>query len=257
MRNVLTVITMIFLSGIAAAQVQIIGHRGASYLAPENTVASAKLAWDLGADAVEVDIYLTADYKVMCLHDAYTKRTTGQDYDIKQTSSKLIRKLDAGSWKDQKYTGEKIPFLKEVIKSIPDGKELVVELKCGSEVLPYLKKDIDKYGKNKEFVFICFDFQTISDTRKTFPQNSCYWLCSNRELFYKTLPVVPQSDLQGVSLNYNIINAEIAEMVRRTDLELFVWTVNDPTEAKRLIELGVKGITTDRPGWLREQMAEQ
>lgn len=257
MRSFLTLITMIFVSGLATAQVQIIGHRGASYLAPENTVASAKLAWELGADAVEVDIYLTADNKVMCLHDANTKRTTGKDYNIKETSSKILRKLDAGSFKNEKYKGEKIPFLKDVIKSIPEGKELVVELKCGSEVLPYLKRDIDRYGKKSRFVFICFDFQTITDTRKTFPANSCYWLCSNREMFNKNLPLVPDADLQGVSLSYSIITPEVAEMVRNMDLELFVWTVNNTEEAKRLIGLGVKGITTDRPGWLREQLAGQ
>ncbi len=248
---------MIFVSGLTTAQVQIIGHRGASYLAPENTVASAKLAWELGADAVEVDIYLTADNKVMCLHDANTKRTTGRDHNIKETSSKILRKLDAGSFKDEKYKGEKIPFLKDVIKSIPEGKELVVELKCGSEVLPCLKRDIDRYGKNRRFVFICFDFQTITDTRKIFPANSCYWLCSNRELFNKNLPLVPKADLQGVSLSYSIITPEVAEMVSNMDMELFVWTVNNTEEAQRLIGLGVKGITTDRPGWLREQLAGQ
>ncbi len=246
---------MISLTGVIKAQVQIIGHRGASYLAPENTVASAKLAWELGADAVEVDIYLTADNKVMCLHDATTKRTTGQDFAIKETSSGVLRKLDAGSFKDEKYRGEKIPFLREVIKTIPPGKELVVELKCGIEVLPFLKREIDRYGRNKRFVFICFDFQTITETKKTFPDKSCYWLCSNRQLFNETLPLVSKSDLQGVSLNYGIITPEVAEMVGNMDLELFVWTVNNPEEAKRLIGLGVKGITTDRPGWLREQLA--
>ncbi|HSL85696.1 MAG TPA: glycerophosphodiester phosphodiesterase [Bacteroidales bacterium] len=253
----MTLITMIFVSVLTNAQVQIIGHRGASYLAPENTVASARLAWELGADAVEVDIYLTADNKVICLHDANTKRTTGQDFAIKETSSRVLRKLDAGSFKDEKYRGEKIPFLREVIKTIPQGKELVVELKCGSEVLPYLKKDIERYGRGKRFVFICFDFKTITDTKKVFPENSCYWLCSNRELFNQTLPKVPEADLQGVSLSYSIITPEVAEMVRNMDLELFVWTVNNTEEAKRLIGLGVKGITTDRPGWLREQLSGQ
>ncbi len=236
------------------AQVQIIAHRGASCLAPENTVASANLAWELGSDAVEVDIYLTKDNKIMCLHDTNTKRTTREDFSIKETSSKILRKLDAGSFKDEKYKGEKLPFLKEVIRTIPSGKELVVELKCGSEVLPFLKKETRKYGRNKRFVFICFDFQTITDTKKTFPENSCYWLCSNQILLGKNLNLVPEAGLQGVSLSYNIINEEVAGKVKDLGLELFTWTVDNPDEAKRLISLGVKGITTNRPGWLREQI---
>ena len=72
------------------AQVQIIAHRGASYLAPENTVASAKLAWELGADAVEVDIFLSKDNRIMVIHHPNTKRTSGKDYEVKNTSSDIL-----------------------------------------------------------------------------------------------------------------------------------------------------------------------
>jgi glycerophosphoryl diester phosphodiesterase len=248
---------ILFIFYMLPAQVQIIAHRGASYLAPENTVASATLAWELGADAVEVDIYLSSDNKVLCLHDENTRRTTGEDYSIKETSSQILRKLDAGSFKDEKYRGEKIPFLYEVINTIPEGRELVVELKCHSEVLPYLKEEISRYGQNKRFVFICFDFQTITETRKTFPDNACYWLCSNRLLLEKNLNLVPGAELQGVSLSYNIINEKVANRVKELGLELFTWTVDDPDESKRLISLGVKGITTNRPGWLRGLITTQ
>lgn len=246
--------TFVFLSLLSFGQVEIIGHRGESYLAPENTVASSKLAWLLGADAVETDIYLTKDNRIICSHDANTKRTTGVDLLIRETASKELRKLDAGSFKDIKYKGEKLPFLSEIIRAVPEGKELVVEIKCGSEVLPYLKKDIRRYGKKRSFVFIAFDFKTISDTKKAFPDNKCYWLCSNPALFEKTLPQVPAARLDGVSLNYLIISEKVAADVRNLNLELFTWTVDDPAEAKRLTGLGVRGITTNRPGWLREQL---
>jgi glycerophosphoryl diester phosphodiesterase len=254
MHHILVLAVILSVCGMLNAQVQIIAHRGASYLAPENSVTAARLAWELNADAVEVDIYLTSDNKIMCLHDANTRRTTGADYLIKETSSRVLRRLDAGSFKDEKYRGEKIPFLNEVIKTIPHGKELVIELKCGSEVLPFLRKEINRYGKDKRFVFICFDLQTITYTREMFPENPCYWLCSSRELFNANLPLVALSGLQGVSLSYNIINEEVAEEVRNLDLELFTWTVDNPEEAKRLILLSVKGITTNRPGWLKDQI---
>jgi glycerophosphoryl diester phosphodiesterase len=234
--------------------VQIIAHRGASYLAPENSIASSKLAWELGADAVECDIYLSKDERIMVNHDATTKRTSGKDYTIKETLSDTLRKLDIGLLKDPKYKGEKIPFLGEIIKEVPNGKELVVEIKCGSEVLPELKKVINANGKDKKFVFIGFDFQTISDTKKAFPQNPCYWLCSNAELLKKNLPLVPGTGLNGISLSWNIITREVANETARLNLELFSWTVDNPEEAKRLISLGVKGITTNRPGWLNEQI---
>jgi len=237
------------------SEVQIIGHRGASYLAPENTVASAKLAWESGADAVEADIYLSKDNRIMVCHDANTRRTSGKDYIIKETNSETLRKLDFGSFKDKKYKGEKIPFLEEIIQTVPTGKELVVEIKCGSEVLPFLKDAISKYGRGKKFVFIAFDFQTISDTKKVFPENSCYWLCSNSGLLNKNINLVSGAGLEGISLSYNIINEKVAEKAKELNLELFSWTVDNPEEAKRLISLGVRGITTNRPGWLNEQIS--
>jgi len=233
---------------------KIIAHRGASFLAPENTVASAKLAWVKGADAVEVDIYMSKDNKIMVSHDANTLRTSGKDFIIKETNSDILRKLDVGSFKDEKYKGEKIPFLEEIIQTVPEGKELVIEIKCGSEALPFLNEVISTYGKNRKFVFIAFDLQTITDTKRVFPGNSCYWLCSNRELLEKNFNLIPDTGLDGISLSYNIINPGIAEKTESLNLELFSWTVDNPDDAKRLILLGVKGITTNRPGWLFDQI---
>jgi glycerophosphoryl diester phosphodiesterase len=234
--------------------VEIIAHRGASYLAPENSVAASKLAWELGSDAVECDIYLSKDNRIMVNHDKTTKRISGKEYTIKDTHSDTLRKLDIGLLKDPKYKGEKIPFLEEIIQTVPAGKELVIEIKCGSEILPELKKTISNSGNDRKFVFIAFDFQTISDTKKVFPENACYWLCSNTDLLKQNLPLVPQAGLEGISLSWNLITRDVVNEAGRLKLELFSWTVDNPEEAKRLISLGVKGITTNRPGWLNEQI---
>lgn len=238
-------------------EVEIIAHRGASYLAPENSLAASKLAWELGADAVECDIYLSKDNRIMVNHDGTTKRTSGKEYTIKNTPSDTLRKLDIGFLKDPKYKGEKIPFLEEIIQAVPVGKELVVEIKCGSEVLPELMKTVENFGKDIKFVFIAFDLQTISDTKKAFPENSCYWLCSNADLLKKNLPLVPKAGLEGISLSWSIITRDVVNETGRLNLELFSWTVDNPDEAKRLISLGVKGITTNRPGWLNEQVIKE
>jgi glycerophosphoryl diester phosphodiesterase len=239
---------------IGVPAVEIIGHRGASHLAPENSIASAKLAWEKGADAVEIDIHLSKDNRIIVMHDANTRRTTGENHQISDTESEILKKLDIGTFKDEKYKGEKIPFIEDIIHSMPAGKELVVEIKCKSEVLPYLKEEIDKHGKDKKFVFICFDFQTISDTKKTFPDNPCYWLCGNKDVLSEKIEQVPESGVDGLSLSYKIIDKKVAAKTKELGLELFTWTVDDQVEAKRLISLGVKGITTNRPGWLRRQI---
>lgn len=236
------------------AQVEIIAHRGASYIAPENTVASSKLAWKLGADAVETDIYLSKDNRIMCIHDENAKRTTGNEMIVTATGSDILRNLDAGSFKGDNYAGEKIPFLEEIINAVPKGKELVVELKCGTEVLPYLKNTVKKSGRKKHFVFIAFDLNTIKETKKVFPTNPCYWLCSKKELLDINFDAVKEAGLDGLSLSYSIVNESVIDKARSLSLDVYSWTVDDPAEAKRLISLGVKGITTNRPGWLNEQI---
>lgn len=251
---VILILLMISPEAGLQAQVKIIGHRGASFLAPENTVSAANLAWKNGADAVEVDIRLSADGKIVCSHDASTKRTSGIDLIISETNSKVLRKLDVGSFKDQKYKGEKLSFLKEIIKTVPAGKELVIELKCGTEVLPELEWLINKYEKRRNFVFISFDLPVISETKKTFPGYSSYWLCSNKDLLGKNIGNVPDSGLEGVSLSFNIIDEDIMKRATSLGLEVYSWTVDDPAEAKRLITLGIKGITTNRPGWLNSKL---
>jgi glycerophosphoryl diester phosphodiesterase len=238
------------------AQQTFIAHRGASYLAPENTVAAANLAWELDADAVEIDVYLTKDNRVMVLHDKNTKRTTGgkRNLSIKDTPSLMLRDLDVGSWKDEEYKGEKIPFISEVIETVPDGKNLVVEIKTGSEILPHLKRAIEKSGKQDQMIFICFGWETILETKKEFPNNKCYWLSSSNQGLKKKMQEANEAGLEGVNLSYKIIDEEVMQMAKENNLDVLTWTVNDPETAKRMTELGVAAITTDRPKWLKEEM---
>ncbi len=255
MKCFLTIFSM-FLAIFLNAQQQFIAHRGASYLAPENTVAAAKLAWELGADAVEVDIHLSKDNRVMVIHDKDTKRTCSgkKNFRVSKTPSTVLRELECGSWKDEKYAGEKIPFLSEIIETVPEGKTLVVEIKCGSEVLPHLKRCIDQSGKKDQIIFISFGWNTILDTKAVFFGNRCYWLSALKPGLSKKMKQAAEAGLEGVNLKHKIINPKTMSLARKNNLEMLTWTVDDPEEAMRLTELGVTGITTNRPKWLKEQM---
>jgi len=257
MKFKLTFLFVFFVMNIFA-QNTFIAHRGASYLAPENTVASANLAWELGADAVEIDIYLSKDNRVMVIHDKDTKRTCSgkKNLAIKDNPSMLLRDLDAGVWKDEKYKGEKIPFLSEIIETVPESKTLVVEIKCGSEVLPALKRCVEKSGKQEQIVFIAFGWNTILDTKLEFPDNKCYWLSAIKPGLKKKMKQAAEKGLDGINLKYSIIDEELVVSAKELNLEVLTWTVDDPVEAKRLTEIGVTGITTNRPKWLKEEMAK-
>jgi len=254
MKKVYFILLLVLSGTMVQAQVQFIGHRGASFPAPENTIASAKLAWKLGADAVEIDIHLSKDNKVMVIHDGNTRKTSGKYFKISETNSSVLRTLDVGSFKDEKYKGEKIPFLEEIINIIPPGKKLVIEIKSNKKVIPWMKKVIEKCGKTDQLVFICFNWDTIIETKQAFPHNDCYWLCGTKSKLLKKTQKVSKFGLKGVDVKYSAIDREVMEQANKHGLNVIAYTVNKPKEAKRLIELGVKGITTDRPAWLKTQI---
>jgi glycerophosphoryl diester phosphodiesterase len=256
MKHFFTLILIMSL-GVGYSQTQFIAHRGASYLAPENTVASAKLAWELGADAVEVDIHLSKDNRVMVIHDNTTKRTCqGKNLEIKTSPSLLLRDLDAGSFKAEQFKGEKIPFLSDMISLIPEGKKLVVEIKCGTEVIPQLKRILEKTGKSGQIVFISFDWKTIIETKNEFPGNTCYWLSATNLGLKKKMEEAAQVGLQGVNLKSSLIDEKLMDLAKQLKLDVLAWTVDDPDEAKRVIDLGVTQITTNRPKWLKEELSK-
>lgn len=249
-------IIFIFCSMQVQAQYQIIAHRGASYKAPENTVAAAELAWELGADAVEVDIHLSKDGYIMVNHDKDTKRTAGKSWIIKDTRAKQLRKLDVGSFKDPQYKGEKMPFLEEIITTVPKGKKLFIEVKSGTEVLPVLKDIIRKEEKEDQMVVISFDKDVVTEGKKLMPEIPFYWLRGNFEEYSldEVVSVAKENKLDGLDVSYKLVTPEFMQRMKKEGLEVYTYTINDASVAKELVTLKVDGITTDRPKWLKEQL---
>jgi len=254
-RTILLFFIMILIMPLNA-QYKIIAHRGASSIAPENTLVSAKKGWELGADAVECDVHLSKDNRVMVIHDKNTKRTTGESYDVAETVSDTLRMLDAGSFKDEEYKGEKIPFLEELIAAIPDGRKLVVEIKSDEQIIPYIRDIVRASGKQDQIVFIAFDLTTIVETKMYLPGNQCYWLCAFKGKAKKGMVKAARAGLDGVNLRYGIIDEKIMEKAGEYKLEVLTWTLDKPEKAKELIGLGVTGITTNRPDYMLEELGK-
>lgn len=244
--------------------VEIIAHRGASHDAPENTLPSFRLGWEQGADADELDIYLTKDGQVVVIHDANTKRTTGVDAKVPDTSMADLRAMDAGAWKGAQWKGTKLPLLSEVLALIPDGRKLFIEIKCGPEVLPALEKVLQQCGrKPQQTIIIGFSYEVVKQAKELFPDRAVYWLASWKA--DKATGKYPELDdliakakaakLDGLDLDFKFpIDAAFVSKITAEGMKLFTWTVDDPAVAKKLAAAGVHGVTTNRPGWLREQL---
>ena len=233
-----------------------VAHRGASYLAPENTLASISLAWEVGADAVECDVMLTADNRVILFHDTNTKKLTGESHEVNETSWEQLRGLTIrpSDTNLPEFTEEPIPLLRDVLGTIPADRMLVIEIKTGPEILPYLKEVVDTHWTSGKISFIAFDFETIKAAKAIYPEVACYYLAMFKTDVNRQFDAVVESGLDGLDLRHGIIDRKLADRCTEAGLGLWCWTVNDPETALRMKTLGVTAVTTDRPKWLRENM---
>lgn len=243
----------------------IVAHRGASHDAPENTLAAFRLAWEQHADAIEGDFYLSKDGQIVCIHDKTTKRTApGQpELTVAELTLHELRTLDVGSWKDKRYESERIPTLKEVLDTVPIGKRIFIEIKCGPEIIPVLKRQLKASSlKPEQIVIICFNEEVVSQCRRTMPQYKVNWLTSYRRAtpvsawkptLDDVLRTLKRSGATGLGTNGNlkVIDQTFVDAVQAAGQEFHVWTVNDAKSASTFKSLGVQSITTDRPELIR------
>jgi glycerophosphoryl diester phosphodiesterase len=242
--------------------IPLIAHRGESFDAPENTLAAINLAWERGALAVEVDVHLTADNQICVIHDKTTERTAGKRMVIKGSVMAQLKKFDAGLWKGEKWRGEPIPTLTEVLKTVPANGKLVVEIKSSSKILDKLKQEIELSGLRKEQVeIIAFSLSTIAAAKKLMPEHKMLWLIELLHPYiHSVLGKNPKSlikyvkarALDGVNVgDCKYFTHRYISELKQAQLDVYTWTVNNPQRAKQLLDFGVDWVTTDRPSWMR------
>lgn len=239
----------------------IIGHRGACAHAPENTLASFKLAVEHGADYVELDAKLSADGEVMVIHDQTVDRTTEGTGRVNQLTFEQLKRLDAGSRFDKQYAGEKIPTLDEVFKAVGKDVKINVELtNYASKNDALVEKTVEVVMANKmeqRVLFSSFAPVNLKRVHALLPQAPVAILClpgiaglfSRSSLMIELSPDIVHPYLTDINAKY------IAKEHKR-GRKLNVWTVNEDKNLRRLFSLGVDGIFTDDPRNARRIMAE-
>lgn len=245
----------------------IIGHRGSSREAPENTLESFRLAWNQGADGIEADFRLSADGRIVCMHDETAGRTTGVDLKIAGAPLEELRRLNAGLWKGAAWSGAVIPTLDEVLAVIPGGTWFFIEIKCGPEIIPFLEGVLRRSGISPERIrLLAFSAPLIAELKQRLPGWRACWLCDYRHTRSgnvwrpsraDVLDTLVSTGADGLaSADRAFLDRDLAEALKERGRELHVWTVDRPTAAERLYALGVDSIMTNRPGWLRQRLEE-
>ncbi len=225
-------------------EVTVIAHRGASAEAPENTLASIKLAIEQGADWVEIDVQETADGEVAVFHDSDFMKLAGNPLKIWEATAADLEAIDIGSSYSSEYQSERTPRLEEVLELCKGKVQVLIELKYyGHDVqLEQCVLDlVKKHEMESQVMYMSLKLPAIEKLKSIEPEAKVGILLS-----------VSAGDRNKFPADLWAINARFAarrtvKQAHKNDRLVFVWTVNDALTMSRLIGRGVDGLITDDP----------
>jgi len=238
-------------------------HRGGAALWPENSLLAFRGALALGVDALEFDLHLTRDGEVVVIHDATLERTTTASGPVRDRTLAEIRSARIKA-RDGTITDERVPTFAEVLElARPNPVELLPEIKVGVDGQPYsggeekVLRLVRERGMMARVTIQAFQAPTIGRLRAAQPDVRTMFLVSRRRLdserasppdAVRWAREIGASDL---GMDFRVIDAAVVTAVRAAGLRLSAWTVNDESDIRRMIDLGVDVIMSDRPDLVR------
>lgn len=235
--------------------VVVTAHRGASYVAPENTMSAMVAAVDAGAEFAELDVGLSRDGEVVLMHDRTLDRTTNGIGNLNDFTLEELKGLEAGSWFSDQFAGEPIPTLREVIRFARGKLKLNIEIK-NSQDEPTIASAVVEIIRSENFVEECmvtsFSRETVEEVKRIAPEILTGFI------FGEDYPAdVFQGGWEVVSSNHKVVDSTFVARAKAGGKRVHVWTVDDRDLMLRLIGLGVDGIISNRPALLLEVLAEE
>lgn len=236
---------------------QIIAHRGNKSVAPENTLAAFVSAIKAGAHSIEMDIVPSKDGVPMVIHDTTLDATTTGTGHVTDYTAADIAQLDAGSWFDPAYTGQRVPTFDQFAALIArhPGVEVLLEFKGDWDTTacaPVLET-IDTHGISDRTIVQSFNRTTIE---------SLHTLAPTRRRGVLTVTdidgLIAQCQAANIwtinpHVDHVLANPSLIERIHNAGMRTMIWTANTPNQWATLVELGVDAIITDRPdalaGW--------
>ena len=229
----------------------IIGHKGTSAYAPENTLASIRKAIDMGVKCIEIDVQLTKDKKVVVIHDYTLDRTTNGKGWIKEKTLEEIKQYDAGSWFGTEFDKEKVPTLAEVIEVLPKDVWLNVEIKSiareRSDIEERILAIIKTHNISNRVIISSFDHVSLLKFRKLDADIKiglllyAYWI--------HPWELIEASGIKPYSIHPAIEYLDEAFVIegKNRGYKVFPYTVNTKNEYDYAMDLGVDGVFSDYP----------
>lgn len=239
----------------------VIAHRGASFVAPENTLLAFRLAAELGADAIEIDAKLTADGHAVIHHDRTLDRTTDGSGPLSAITLEELQRLDAGSHLDRKFAGECIPTLRQVFQEIGDRLLMNIELTNYArpfnqlpEVVSRMIFEFDLMGR---VLISSFNPIALIKMRRFAPEIPLGLLVMDTEPVWLISFFRFVTPYQAYHPSFPMVDIQLVQREHHLGHQVNVWTVNEKDQIRELVGMGVDGVITDVPDIAREVVEER
>lgn len=230
-------------------------HRGASAYAPENTLAAFRLAHELGADGVELDVQLTTDGHVVVIHDEALDRTTSGTGPVSLRTLSQIKAVDASNGRDD-YRGEHVPTLAEVLDLVgPTGMAVNIELKNSVEPYPGLEQAVlgivEGSGMAERVIYSSFNHISMTQLARSSQPSRVGLLFS--DVLAEPWGYAQRLDMAALHPHWKYVQfvPETIERCHALGMAINVWTVDDPATVRRLADLGADAVITNKPDLAR------
>lgn len=238
------------------------GHRGAPEVAPENTLSAFAEAMQLGAHGIELDVMLSEDGEIVVIHDYTLDKTTTGSGLVKDHTLIELKQLDAGSWFGEEFIGTRIPTLQEVIDNLPRAALINIEIKGESLTTDGLEQAVvNTIAENNLFDRVMVSsFNPVSLLRvkradQRIPVGLIY--APDLPVFLSDGWFIPILRPEALHPRYDMVDEAYMTWAGNKGFRVNVWTVNEAAEMKRLLDLGVDGIITDRPDLVLQILQER
>ena len=258
----------------AGSQIRVIGHRGAAGVAPENTVASIERATRAGAQAIEIDVHVSADGELVVIHDDTVDRTTNGTGRVDSLTLDEIRRLDAGATftPDRgrsfpyREAGLRVPTLDEAVAAAAP-RPMIIEVKsraAGPALGDWLRSRRASAGDTERFIVAGFERDHVAPAAE-----AADWRCATRAdlipfvlLGKLGIPGPLPSHVDAIMLPIRkgalrLVTRRFVRQAHDRGVGVFVWTVNRPSVMRELFDIGVDGLISDVPARVRRIVEER
>ena len=233
----------------------LIGHRGVSSMAPENTLAAFRMADQLGVPWVECDAEVLGDGTVVIFHDTTLDRCTGHTGKLADLTRADLQTIDAGSWFGRQFRGERIPTL-DAFFSLVNTSRLCVNLEikpCADNQLTRMLLDgviqaiQQQWQKERPLIVSSFNHQILAEFKRRMPEVNVACLFEHYKLGSDWPDIMQQVKAAFIHPGNKGLKRSHIEAIKQRGYSINIWTVNDLKRAQQLFDWGVDGICTDIP----------